>query len=156
MGAYNCVQDLLFGEVYRFGYLNFPELIPGLRRVYDDLVRLGISVDVRMEVLQHVAGLVRNAPSVSIGAFLPFICQDPDRGVVATASVEYVSLGPLVDNDLMSRPKELIDFIQPQFAKWWLPDAVEFANEIPRTSAGKFKKTALREIYGDYYVRARV
>ena len=50
--------------------------------------------------------------------------------------------------------QELIEFIQPQFAKWWLPDAIEFANEIPRTSAGKFLKTALREKYGDYYARA--
>jgi fatty-acyl-CoA synthase len=50
--------------------------------------------------------------------------------------------------------KELIDFIEPHFAKWWLPDAVEFASEIPRTSAGKFLKTALREKYGDYYARA--
>lgn len=49
--------------------------------------------------------------------------------------------------------KELIEFIEPQFAKWWLPDAVEFASEIPRTSAGKFLKTALREKYGDYYAR---
>jgi fatty-acyl-CoA synthase len=48
---------------------------------------------------------------------------------------------------------ELIDFIRPQFAKWWLPDAIEFASEIPRTSAGKFLKTALREKYGDYYAR---
>ncbi len=46
---------------------------------------------------------------------------------------------------------ELIEFIKPKFAKWWLPDAVQFANEIPRTSAGKFLKTALREKYGDYY-----
>lgn len=48
-------------------------------------------------------------------------------------------------------PLELIDFIRPQFAKWWLPDAIEFAAEIPRTSAGKFLKTALREKYGAYY-----
>jgi fatty-acyl-CoA synthase len=48
----------------------------------------------------------------------------------------------------------LIKFLEPHFAKWWLPDAVEFASEIPRTSAGKFLKTALREKYGDYYERA--
>jgi fatty-acyl-CoA synthase len=51
-------------------------------------------------------------------------------------------------------PEELIQFLAPQFAKWWLPDAVEFASEIPRTSAGKFQKSALREKYGDYYARA--
>jgi fatty-acyl-CoA synthase len=46
---------------------------------------------------------------------------------------------------------ELLQFIEPHFAKWWLPDAVEFASEIPRTSAGKFKKSVLREQYRDHY-----
>ena len=40
---------------------------------------------------------------------------------------------------------EVRDFLESKFAKWWLPDAVEFLDEIPRTSTGKFKKTALRE-----------
>ena len=31
------------------------------------------------------------------------------------------------------------------FAKWWLPDDYVFVDEIPRTSTGKFLKSALRE-----------
>ena len=38
------------------------------------------------------------------------------------------------------------------FPKFWLPDAFEFIDAIPRTSAGKFKKTALRERFKDYQV----
>ncbi|MBA3476629.1 MAG: AMP-binding protein, partial [Actinobacteria bacterium] len=40
---------------------------------------------------------------------------------------------------------ELREFLAPQFAKWWLPDAFEFVQEIPKTAVGKFRKTALRE-----------
>ena len=47
--------------------------------------------------------------------------------------------------------RELVDFLAPNFAKWCLPDAVEFVSEIPRTSAGKFKKSALRERYRGLY-----
>jgi fatty-acyl-CoA synthase len=36
------------------------------------------------------------------------------------------------------------------FPKFWLPDAFEFIDAIPRTSADKFKKTELRERYKDY------
>jgi fatty-acyl-CoA synthase len=46
---------------------------------------------------------------------------------------------------------ELIAFLAPQFAKWWLPDAIEFAAEIPRTTVGKFKKSALRDQYRGRY-----
>jgi len=40
---------------------------------------------------------------------------------------------------------ELREFLAPDFAKWWLPDRFEFVAEIPKTSVGKFRKTALRE-----------
>jgi fatty-acyl-CoA synthase len=46
---------------------------------------------------------------------------------------------------------ELRAFLAPNFAKWWLPDAIEFAAEIPRTSVGKFRKTSLRDRYRGYY-----
>ena len=39
----------------------------------------------------------------------------------------------------------VLDFIRPDFARWWLPDAVVFIDEIPKTSVGKFDKKALRE-----------
>jgi fatty-acyl-CoA synthase len=41
--------------------------------------------------------------------------------------------------------EELRAFLAPDFAKWWLPDRFEFVEEIPKTSVGKFRKTALRE-----------
>jgi fatty-acyl-CoA synthase len=41
--------------------------------------------------------------------------------------------------------EELLDFIAPQFAKWWLPDRIEFVEEIPKTSVGKFDKKVLRQ-----------
>ncbi len=46
---------------------------------------------------------------------------------------------------------ELLAFLTPKFPKWWLPDAIEFAAEIPRTSVGKFKKSALREQFHARY-----
>ncbi|MEM2625646.1 MAG: long-chain fatty acid--CoA ligase [Candidatus Jordarchaeales archaeon] len=46
--------------------------------------------------------------------------------------------------------EEIIEFIRPKFAKWWLPDDVVFVNEIPKTSVGKFDKKLLREKYKDY------
>jgi fatty-acyl-CoA synthase len=47
-------------------------------------------------------------------------------------------------------PEELRAFLAPQFAKFWLPDAFEFVDAIPRTSAGKFKKSELRDRFKDY------
>jgi fatty-acyl-CoA synthase len=46
--------------------------------------------------------------------------------------------------------EELREFLAPRFPKFWLPDAVVFVDAIPRTSAGKFKKTELREKFRDW------
>jgi fatty-acyl-CoA synthase len=43
---------------------------------------------------------------------------------------------------------ELRAFLEPRFAKFWLPDEVVFTSQIPRTAAGKFHKTTLRDQYG--------
>jgi fatty-acyl-CoA synthase len=49
-------------------------------------------------------------------------------------------------------PDDLRAFLAPQFPKFWLPDAFEFIDAIPRTSAGKFQKSALRARFKDYQV----
>jgi acyl-CoA synthetase (AMP-forming)/AMP-acid ligase II len=46
--------------------------------------------------------------------------------------------------------QELRAFLAPQFAKFWLPDDFAFIDAIPRTSAGKFKKSELRDRFKDY------
>ena len=50
--------------------------------------------------------------------------------------------------------EELISFLEPKFAKWWIPDAVEFRESIPRTSTGKFQKSTLRDEIGPRYEQA--
>lgn len=45
---------------------------------------------------------------------------------------------------------ELIAFLADRVAKWWLPDAVEFIDEVPKTSVGKFSKKTLREKFEGY------
>jgi len=49
-------------------------------------------------------------------------------------------------------PDDLRAFLALQFPKFWLPDAFEFIDAIPRTSAGKFLKSALRSRFKDYQV----
>jgi fatty-acyl-CoA synthase len=45
---------------------------------------------------------------------------------------------------------ELQDWLRPKFPKFWIPDGIVFAESIPRTSAGKFLKSELRERYAGW------
>jgi len=42
---------------------------------------------------------------------------------------------------------EIIEYLRPRVAKWWLPDDVVFVEAIPKTSVGKFDKKVLRKEY---------
>jgi fatty-acyl-CoA synthase len=39
----------------------------------------------------------------------------------------------------------LREFLADRVAKWWIPENVEFIDEVPKTSVGKFSKKTLRE-----------
>ncbi len=46
--------------------------------------------------------------------------------------------------------EEILDYLRPRVAKWWLPDDVLFIDAIPKTSVGKFDKKVLRSRYAMY------
>ena len=46
--------------------------------------------------------------------------------------------------------EELLAFLEPRVAKWWLPDDVQFIDAVPKTSVGKFSKKDLRDQFADY------
>ena len=50
--------------------------------------------------------------------------------------------------------EEVLEHLRPRVAKWWLPDAVEFIDEVPKTSVGKFSKKTLREKFAGYTAEA--
>jgi fatty-acyl-CoA synthase len=47
------------------------------------------------------------------------------------------------------RPDDLVDFLRPRVARWWLPDQWAIVEEIPKTSVGKFDKKVIRAQFAD-------
>jgi fatty-acyl-CoA synthase len=102
-----------------------------------DLIKSGgewiSSVDLENAIMAHPA--VAEAAVIAIAhprwTERPLACVVPKPGATVTAA-------------------ELREFIAPKFAKWQLPDAIEFIDAVPRTSTGKFWKARLRERFADY------
>ena len=40
--------------------------------------------------------------------------------------------------------------LEGKIAKWWIPDDVQFIEDMPHTATGKIQKTTLRDIFADY------
>ncbi|WP_099159278.1 long-chain fatty acid--CoA ligase [Virgibacillus ndiopensis] len=92
---------------------------------------------------------------------------DIENAIMAHESVFEASVVAIPDPEWQERPiacvvlhegikdtvrkEDLLEFIRPQFAKWWLPDDILFFDEIPKTSVGKFLKRELREQVKAHY-----
>lgn len=59
-------------------------------------------------------------------------------------------LACVVKRDDSVTKDDLIAFLRPQVAKWWLPDEIAFIEAVPKTSVGKFNKRALREMFAEF------
>nr|WP_219845912.1 long-chain-fatty-acid--CoA ligase [Emcibacter nanhaiensis] len=46
--------------------------------------------------------------------------------------------------------EELLGYLEGKVAKWWIPDDVQFVEDIPLTATGKISKLGLRETFKDY------
>jgi fatty-acyl-CoA synthase len=45
---------------------------------------------------------------------------------------------------------DMLAFLSGKIAKWWMPDAVAFVDEIPHSATGKILKTELRSRFADF------
>ncbi|MCZ2858608.1 long-chain fatty acid--CoA ligase [Blastococcus sp. VKM Ac-2987] len=50
--------------------------------------------------------------------------------------------------------QDILDHLKPLVAKWWMPEAVEFIDEVPKTSVGKFSKKDLRSRFAEYALKS--
>jgi acyl-CoA synthetase (AMP-forming)/AMP-acid ligase II len=51
--------------------------------------------------------------------------------------------------------EDILNFLAPRIAKWWLPDDVLFVDSLPHTATGKLLKTKLREEYREHLSAAQ-
>jgi fatty-acyl-CoA synthase len=100
-----------------------------------DLVKSGgewiSSVELENEIMAHphvVEAAVIGVPDVKWGE-RPLACVVVDDGAELDADA-------------------LREFLTDRVAKWWIPERVEFIEEVPKTSVGKFSKKTLRERFG--------
>jgi fatty-acyl-CoA synthase len=117
-------------SIDRHGYIQ-------LRDRTKDVIKSGgewvSSVELENEIMAHP----KVAEAAVIGVAHPRWSERPLACVVCTP-------GETLTRD------EIIEFLTPRVAKWWLPDDVVFVDEVPKTSVGKFSKKELRDRFADY------
>jgi fatty-acyl-CoA synthase len=142
-GYYNDARSL---EAFMDGWLRTGDVATvdaeGYIQITDrtrDLVKSGgewiSSVDLENAIMAHP----KVAEAAVVGVFHPKWQERPLACVAALPEYR----GQITK-------QEILDFLAPRVAKWWLPDDVLFIEAVPKTSVGKFNKRALREQFKDY------
>ena len=106
------LREILAGPILRFANTVHPRTILDIRKLYRASLKAGMPVEHRRHVLMFIAGAVQHTRTCDVGAYVPFMVEEPDRGIASTAAIDYASLGSLIDNDPMARPKEIIRLIE--------------------------------------------
>ena len=109
-------DDLPLCEILRYGIYSRTDMIQDLREVYQHYVAPK-SDEYHLALLQTVNDAVGNTNFISINAFLPFIAEEKNAYIVGEVVINYVSLGPLTDNDPMSRVNDIIGMINSGFVE---------------------------------------
>ena len=55
----------------------------------------------------------------------------------------------VLEDGSSATPAELVEFLEGQVSKWWLPERWAFVDTLPKTSVGKFDKKALRTSHAE-------
>jgi len=117
------------GSINPEGYLRMVDRVKDLIKSGGEWIS---SVDMENEIMRHPG--VREA--TVIGVPHPKWEERP---------VAFVALKEAFKQNVTK--DDIVDHLGKAFSKWQLPDHVEFIDEIPKTSVGKFNKKILKEKY---------
>ena len=142
------------GPTVASGYYNEP--VASDRVTDDGWFRTGdvVTIDARgyVEICDRSKDLIRSGGEwISSVALENALMGHPAVAEAAVVAMAHPTWGerPLAVVVLkagrQTSAEDLRRHLAPDFAKWWLPDTFEFVDQIPRTSTGKFLKSALRE-----------
>jgi acyl-CoA synthetase (AMP-forming)/AMP-acid ligase II len=102
-----------------------------------DVIKSGGEWISSVELENAAVGCPGVAEAAAIGIYHPKWDERPLLAVVR-------KLGATVEE------ADIRAYLSDKIAKWWMPDAVVFVDEIPHTATGKILKIALREQFKDF------
>ena len=114
----------------RYGYMKITDRTKDVIKSGGEWIS---SIDVENAAMSHP----KVALAAAVAVFHPKWDERPVLVIVPKAGQE-------VTRD------ELLEFLAPRMAKWWLPDDVVVVDELPMTATGKILKAKLRETYWEH------
>jgi fatty-acyl-CoA synthase len=121
-----------------------------------------VTIDARgyISIQDRAKDLIKSGGEwISSVALESALMNHPDVAEAAVVAVQHPRWGERPVAAVVLRPdtavtvEALREYLGERFARWWVPDVIDIVEAIPKTSVGKFQKSALRERYRDLILR---
>ncbi|WP_054109660.1 tetratricopeptide repeat protein [Novosphingobium sp. AAP83] len=109
------VIDALMGEIIRAGYFTDADTFAYAGEKYRKACEEGLEMELRKRLFQEVTAFTQHFDDCTATAYLPFICDEEDKGIVSTATLDYVSVGKVAEGaDPLLLPRHLVQMLGSQ------------------------------------------
>lgn len=105
------VDDKIVSEMIRYGIYNDIETLNRIASLYQNEF-IDLPEMEKRGVYEFVTHAVRQIGGAASGALTPFMMLERSTGIVSTATIDYVSMGSLIDDDPMSRPRDAFELVK--------------------------------------------
>lgn len=104
--------DALMGEIVRAGYFTDADTFANVGHKYRKACEDGLELELRRRLFQEVTTFTQHFDDCTATTYLPFICDENDKGIVSTATLDYVSVGKIAEGaDPMLLPRSLVKML---------------------------------------------
>ncbi len=110
-------------------------------------------VDRSKDVIKSGGEWISSAAVENAAMGHPAVAQAAVIGIVHPRWQERPLLVVVLKQGQQASREELLAFLRPQMASWWLPDDVAFVEALPMTATGKIHKVTLRDRFKDFTPR---
>lgn len=110
------LDDWVVSEFLRYGLIKDDSLLSHIGEFYDEIF-LEAATEKRREIFMYVRDIVKQSKGKAAGAFLPFVICDPDIRIVASATIAYVTFAELINNDPMTRPRDMLGMVEQRLPR---------------------------------------
>jgi len=105
--------DALMGELVRIGYFTDPESVNYAIDKYKAAIDDGLELELRKKLFQEVSTFTQYFEDCTALTYVPFVLGDVDRGIVSTATLDYVSVAKIEEGaDPMLVPRHVVQMIE--------------------------------------------
>lgn len=105
------IYDKIVSEIIRYGIYSDNEKFDFIVSFYRDEF-IDFPETERRSIYEFTKNAVQNIGGDAIGAFTIFMVVERSKRIVSTATIDYVSMGSVIDDDPMSRPRDALELVK--------------------------------------------